>query len=112
MPMKRSLRFSFIVALAILLPLMAVACSRQKTSDSPQETSEAEPAYQRGNSYAFKDKHDKAIAEFTEAIRLEPRFAQAFYKRGNSYADKKEYDKAIADYAQAIRLDPKNAYAN
>ena len=79
-----------------LLP-MALSCSRQKTPG-------AEEANERGFSHAEKGGHDKAIADFTEAIRLDPKNATAYSLRGLSYADKGEYDKAIADFTEAIRL--------
>ena len=44
------------------------------------------------------------MADFTEAIRLQPLNFQAFYERGNLYRMKGELDKAIADYSEAIRL--------
>ncbi len=54
--------------------------------------------------------YDKAIADLTEAIRLDPKFASAFVQpRYTPWHDKKEYDKAIKDYTEAIRLDPKFA---
>jgi tetratricopeptide (TPR) repeat protein len=53
--------------------------------------------------------YDKAIATFSEAIRLDPTSALAFRNRGNVYANKGDNDRAIADYSEAIRLDPKNA---
>jgi tetratricopeptide (TPR) repeat protein len=54
---------------------------------------------------------DIAIADFTEAIRLDPKARAVFNNRGNAWSDKKEYDKAIADFTEAIRLDPKYALA-
>jgi len=54
---------------------------------------------------------DKAIAEYTEAIRLNLNDAEAHHKRGNSYAIKGDDDKAIADYTEAVRLDPNHALA-
>ena len=54
---------------------------------------------------------DKAIADFTEAIRLDPKEAVAYYKRGMAYGAKGDHDKAIADYTEAIRLNPKSAEA-
>ncbi|MBI1916608.1 MAG: tetratricopeptide repeat protein [Planctomycetes bacterium] len=62
----------------------------------------------RGNAYLHKKEYDKAIKDFTEAIR-DPKFATAFGNRGNAYLHKKEYDKAIKDFTEVIRLDPKNA---
>src|SRR5262249_10567477 len=59
--------------------------------------------------YAKLQKHDKAIADFTEAIRLDPKRWFIRGLRAGAYYEKKEYDKAISDYTEAIRLDPKNA---
>lgn len=52
---------------------------------------------------------DAAIADFSEAIRLDPGRGKAFASRGYAYADKGDRDRAIADYDQAIKLDPKDA---
>lgn len=75
----------------------------------------ADPAsdkFDQGVAALKKKDYDGAIACFDEAIRLNPKYAQAYLKRGISYADGREdYDKAIADYTEAIRHDPKNADA-
>ena len=63
----------------------------------------------RGNAWRNKKEYDKAIADYTEAIRLDPKFVIAYYNRGVAWRKKKECDKAIADYTEAIRLDPKYA---
>jgi tetratricopeptide (TPR) repeat protein len=55
--------------------------------------------------------YDRAIADFTQAIRLDPNNANAYRERGNAYSDKGDYDRAIADYNQALRLDPNLAAA-
>jgi tetratricopeptide (TPR) repeat protein len=65
----------------------------------------------RGSAYSKKGESDRAIADYNQAIRLDPGYAYAFYNRGSAYADKGEYDRAIADYDQAIRLDPGFTYA-
>lgn len=49
-----------------------------------------------------------AIKDYDEAIKLDPKFANAFNSRGSAYFEKGQYDRAILDYDQAIRLDPKN----
>jgi tetratricopeptide (TPR) repeat protein len=50
--------------------------------------------------------YDRAIADFTQAIRLDPDNAIAYEERGNAYASKGDYDRAIADFNQAIRINP------
>ena len=65
----------------------------------------------RGLAYRDKGELDRAIADHTEAITLDPRFAVAFNSRGFTYDSKGERDRAIADYTEAIRLDPKFAVA-
>jgi lipoprotein NlpI len=51
------------------------------------------------------------IADFTEAIRLDPNYAEAYRNRGAVRYFKGDYDGAIADCTEAIRLAPKNASA-
>jgi len=60
----------------------------------------------RGAAWQHKKEYDKAIADYTEAIRLDPTYAPVYVKRGNAWLDKKNFDKAIADYNEAIRLIP------
>jgi tetratricopeptide (TPR) repeat protein len=53
---------------------------------------------------------DRAIADYSEAIRLDPNNAAALQRRANIYVDKRQYDRAIADYIEAIRLKPKDGW--
>ena len=56
----------------------------------------------RGSAWRAKNELDKAIADFTEAIRLDPKPMAAVYNRGLAWKAKNELDKAIADYTEAI----------
>jgi tetratricopeptide (TPR) repeat protein len=51
---------------------------------------------------------DRAIADYDQAIRIDPKNTRAYSVRGVAWAAKGDLDRAIADYYQAIRLDPKN----
>ena len=61
----------------------------------------------------FSDKadHDKAIADYSEAIRLDPKWERAYYYRGCEYLAKKKYDQAIADYTEVLRIAPNHIEA-
>lgn len=47
-----------------------------------------------------------AIADFTEAIRLDDTTALPYYNRGNAYFDEKKVDLALADFTSAIAREP------
>jgi len=67
-----------------------------------------------GLSYFEKRQWDKAIAEYNEAIELDPRYADAYFNRGNANFNKGQYDQAIADFTEAIEINPMlaEAYTN
>jgi len=80
------------------------------------DTSESAPnrfaAYtNRGTKWAIKGDIDRAIADFSEAIRLEPKLDVAYRNRGNAWSAKGDNDRAIADYNEVIRLNSKDALA-
>ena len=56
-----------------------------------------------------KKDFDKAIADFSNAIRIDPQDAFSFRARSWCWSGKEEYDKAIDDLTEAITIDPKNA---
>ena len=66
---------------------------------------------ERGYAWITKRDFGKAIAELSEAIRLEPGCSIAYIHRAFASSSKREYDKAIADYDKAVALDPQNAAA-
>lgn len=58
--------------------------------------------------------YERAVADFSEAIRLKPDDAEAYLNRGDAYDGQHDYDRAIADFNAAMRLKPKlpDAYYN
>jgi tetratricopeptide (TPR) repeat protein len=63
----------------------------------------------RGIAWSDKKDYDHAIADFSDAIRINAQDAGALYNRGNAWYNKKDYDRAIADYDEAIRINPQKA---
>jgi tetratricopeptide (TPR) repeat protein len=53
----------------------------------------------------------KRIEYLTQAVQLNPGYADAYYSRGNAYTFLQQYKQAIRDFSQVIRLDPTNASA-
>jgi tetratricopeptide (TPR) repeat protein len=76
-----------------------------------QEPNDADAHYKRGIAWLDKGELDKAIADFTQAIRLDPKASDPYSDRGVAWYLKGEYDKAIADCSEAIRLNPKDEMA-
>ncbi len=58
----------------------------------------------RGRAYEYTSDTDRAIADYTEALRLDPEYVIAYNNRGNVYRDRGDYDRAIADYDRALQL--------
>ncbi|MEQ8190615.1 MAG: tetratricopeptide repeat protein [Candidatus Eremiobacterota bacterium] len=68
----------------------------------------------RGNIYRQKGEYNKALSDFTEALRLKPFKAEFYATRGSIYTEIKEYDRAMADLNYSLKLKPDlaGAYLN
>jgi tetratricopeptide (TPR) repeat protein len=87
----------------VLLTALAVSVYGQTAADFIKS----------GNDAYNKKDYKKAIADFTEAIRLNPNSAEAYQMRGqatahenNFYPDKATIERIIADFTEVIRLNP------
>jgi tetratricopeptide (TPR) repeat protein len=66
--------------------------------------------YNRGVTYRRKGDIDRAIADYSETIRLDPRNAQAFSNRCSARASiGRELRQALDDCSESLRLRPNNA---
>ena len=58
----------------------------------------------RGDIYCFgKNNNKKAIADYSRAIKLDPKYYWLYIERAEAYFGEKKYSKAIKDYSVAIK---------
>ena len=67
--------------------------------------------YNRGLEYSTKGQADRAIADYDAAIRLAPKYGDAYVGRGNAWGLKNDGDRAIADFDAAININPQDKTA-
>jgi tetratricopeptide (TPR) repeat protein len=63
----------------------------------------------RGYAYHRTGDNEKALHDYNESIRLDPKDARPYCNRGNVYSDQNRFDKALADLNKAISLDSQDA---
>lgn len=69
--------------------------------------SNAQAWFLRGIAAQGNQWHEEALANLTEAIRLDPQHAKAYLVRSEVLASLGRYDMARADRADALAIDPK-----
>lgn len=74
----------------------------------------ARPIHNRGFAYWNLGQWEKALADYSIALRNYPRYPQALSNRGVVYGHFKQWEKAIIDYSKAIEIDPNlvSAFSN
>ena len=60
----------------------------------------------RGSAYGSLGQWDKAIADCSKAIGINPGYAKAYYSRGAAYCNLGQWEKAAADFSRVIEIDP------
>ena len=82
------------------------ACTRLIQSGRFDNKNLAKAFFNRGAAYDDKGQYDRAIRDYTEAIRLRPGYADTYANRGLAYVKLGRRAKAIADFRKAIALRP------
>jgi tetratricopeptide (TPR) repeat protein len=91
------------------LPVWSLPVNAIEIAQSTSKPSTAEDFYNRGVEKGENGDLKGAIADFNQAIRINPNYADAYGNRGSAYGQLEEFQKAIADFNQAIRLNPRDA---
>lgn len=62
-----------------------------------------------GERYLSEERYEEAVAIFTNAIQVEPKYVSAYVDRGTAYIALNQTEEASADYKRAIELDPEQS---
>ena len=84
------------------------ACSRIIDAGSDSRETMAVAFFYRAHAHARKGDRDRAVADFSEAIRLDNRNPEAYRRRGNLLAGMDDFAAAFADFESALALEPDN----
>ena len=79
-------------------------CTRVITAGRLPNAKLARIYYKRGNAWAKKRDLDRSTADYNDAIRLKPRYTDAFFNRGQNWYEKHDYDRGIADHNEVVRI--------
>src|SRR5574341_96143 len=80
----------------------------------PGRAGESSGSYTEALKLHKAGKLKEAITRYDQAIKADPRFAEAYIGRGAAYARLGQRERAIKDYDEAIQINPKlpDAYYN
>jgi tetratricopeptide (TPR) repeat protein len=67
--------------------------------------------HNRGNALRRKAEYDRAIADFDQSIKLDPKAYDPYVDRGWTYHQKGDFDRAIESHSEAIKRDRDNERA-
>jgi tetratricopeptide (TPR) repeat protein len=59
----------------------------------------------RGVAHASKKDYDSAIADYSKAVEINPKYAAAYNDRALAYTNKGDFQRAVADVTRAVELD-------
>jgi tetratricopeptide (TPR) repeat protein len=66
----------------------------------------AEEIYSKGLPYLWKEDYEKALSVFNEAVKKDPRYANAYFQIGYCNAQLRHYGEAVGAFKEAIRIKP------
>ena len=109
---NRRFGISHAIAVASVLSLLTVALAVACGGSSPElDALEAEAAYARGVELREQGQMRNAFDAFNDALRLNPRYGEAYAARASVYYAFGDQQNTIADLNAALRLEPEIAEA-
>jgi tetratricopeptide (TPR) repeat protein len=98
---------------SLAITLLSLCCQVGYNRDEPSQSHNsstpdlkvAKDYFDHGNAWVGKGEHDKAIEDFNEAIRLDPKVGAAYTYRALAWLEKGEHDKDMPDLVRARSSD-------
>ena len=89
----------------------AAACGPVIDNEKTARPDRVKALIARGALLARHDQTDRAIADYSRALSLDPSLADIFNARGELWLKKGDRPKAVQDFGAALKLDPHNERA-
>jgi len=86
-------------------------CDALIDNDKTERADRLKALLARGAAYRRRDDIDRAIADYDDALRLDPKLADIFNVRGELHRSKGDRPRALADFGAALKLNPQHAAA-
>lgn len=90
--------------IGIIVSISLIGMVFYNESYGGNKVSQSTNFFNQGMTYSKEKQWDKAIAEYTKALTLNPGYAEAYLRRGLAYHEKGDIDLSIADYTKAIEI--------
>ena len=92
------------ISVAVLLTIFGLFGEKNLMAEDPSNKAlaEAKKSFEKGD-------YDKAIIDFTEALKIDPKDYRIYFGRGYSWQVKREHEKAIDDFSEALKINPKDS---
>src|SRR5947209_18714201 len=98
--MTRSLYFRLFLILA-LMGIVFSGCSRDPNVRKQKY-------FESGQRYFARGKYREAAIQFSNAVQVDPRFAQAHYQLAETYLKLRDFNRAYQELSRAVELAPDN----
>ena len=92
-------------------PAKIEACTKVIRGGGGGAKSHAAAYFRRAKAHEAANEIDRAIGDYTEALRFNPELRQALNNRGDLHYQRKDYEAALADFNLAIGIDANYVHA-
>jgi Flp pilus assembly protein TadD len=93
----------------IISALLLMTSNSLTIAQNEQQPSTAKDYVKRGLAFERKGDLDRAIKDYSQAIKLAPDDPDGYNNRGLALLDKRKFDEAIVDFTKIISLRPQEA---